>query len=273
MKLLLKSRSEAFLLMGALFAHLVLLTAQSLKAPTTPYLRSWSLEVAAPMVKRFAGGLAVFPRIWYGYVDLRNARRENRELKNQVAGYRQALIFSEEKIRAIDQLKLLSTLDDELKIPSVEAKVIGWDANQWYSSRIIDKGTSSGIGKDSAVICPEGVVGRVVHPSRSSAVVQLITDLDSGVGVLLQNSRAQGVMKGGGRHQPVIDFVSSSEKVEIGEKVLTSGLDQIYPKGLLVGYVTSVSLSKLVFHKISVSVAANLQKLEYVLVLKKERQG
>jgi rod shape-determining protein MreC len=273
MKLLLKSRREAILLVGALLAHLVLLTVQSLKAPTTPYLRSWSLEVAAPLMKQFASGLALIPKIWYGYVDLRNAQRENNALKDKVAEYRQALILSEEKLKAIDQLKLLSILDGELKIPSVKAKVIGWDANQWYSSRIIDKGTNSGINKDCAVISPEGVVGRVVHPSRNSAVVQLISDLDSGVGILLEHSRAQGVMKGGGKRESVVDFVSSSEKVTVGEKVLTSGLDQIYPKGLLVGYVTSTSPSKLIFQKISVSIAANLQKLEYVLVLKKEQQS
>ena len=259
--------------MGALLAHLVLLTVQSLKAPTTPYLRSWSLEVAAPLMKQFASGFALIPKAWYGYIDLRNARRENRALKDQVAEYRQALILSDEKLKAIDQLRLLATLDDELKIPSVKAKVIGWDANMWYSSRIIDKGTSSGIGKDCAVICPEGVVGRVIHPSRNSAVVQLISDLDSGVGILLEHSRAQGVMKGGGKRESVVDFVSSSEKVTVGEKVLTSGLDQIYPKGLLIGYVISTSPSKLIFQKISVSIAANLQKLEYVLVLKKEQQS
>lgn len=259
--------------MVALLGHLVLLTLQSLKAPTTPYVRSWSLEVAAPLMKQFANGLALIPRIWYGYVDLRNARKENHLLKDKVAEYRQALILSEEKLKAIDQLKLLSALDDELKVPSVTAKVIGWDANQWYSSRIIDKGTTSGISKDCAVISPEGVVGRVVHPSRNSAVVQLISDLDSGVGVLLEHSRAQGVMKGGGKRQSVVEFVSSSEKVTVGEMVLTSGLDQIYPKGLLVGYVTSTSPSKLVFQRISVSIAADLQKLEYVLVLKKEQQS
>jgi len=273
MKLLLKSRSESILLVLALLAHLVLLTVQSLKAPTTPYLRSWSLEAAAPLMKEFANGLALIPKIWYGYLDLRNAQKENYVLKEKVAEYRQALILSEEKLKAIDQLKLLSTLDDELKMPSVKAKVIGWDANQWYSSRIIDKGTASGIRKDCAVICPEGVVGRVMHPSRKSAVVQLISDLDSGVGVLLEHSRAQGVMKGGGKRESVVEFVSSSEKVTVGEKVLTSGLDQIYPKGLLVGYVTATSPSKLVFQKISVSIAANLQKLEYVLVLKKEQES
>jgi rod shape-determining protein MreC len=271
MKLLIKSRREAILLVGALFAHLVLLTAQSLRAPSTPFIRSWALDVAAPFIRRIAGGLSVIPRVWHGYVDLHNVQEENRELRNQVAEYRQALILSEEKIKALDQLKLLSTLDAELKTPAIKAKVIGWDANHWYSSRIIDKGTSSGLSKDSAVISPEGVVGRVIYPSHGSSVVQLITDLDSGVGVLLENSRTQGVMKGGGGREPAIDFISSSEKVTIGEKVLTSGLDQIYPKGLLVGYVSSVSLSKQVFQRIGVSVAANLQKLEYVLVLKKEQ--
>ncbi len=270
MKLLIKSRRESVLLVGALFAHLILLTVQSLKAPTTPFLRSWSLEVAVPLMKQMAGTLGVFPRVWREYIDLRQARQQNSQLQSQLAEYRQALIASEEKIKALDRLNLLATLEAELKIPAVKARVIGWDSNQWYSSRIIDKGSNAGLSKDCPVLSPDGVVGRVVHLSRNSAVVQLITDLDSGVGVLLENSRAQGVLKGGGQRVPYVDFISSSEKVVIREKVLTSGLDQIYPKGLLVGTVVSIVSSKQVFQRLEVAISANLQKLEEVLVLKKE---
>jgi rod shape-determining protein MreC len=269
MKQLLKSRKELIVLIAALLAHLILLSAQALQAQTTPLLRSWSLEVVAPMLQRFTGSLGLVSRVWYGYLDLRTARRENRYLKDQVAEFRQAIIEYEEKQKESERLNILSSLESELKLPAVKARVIGWDSNQWFSSRIIDKGSHAGLGKDCAVLCPGGVVGRVLHASTDSAVVQLITDSDSGMGVLMEHSRAQGVMKGTGKNHAYIDYISSSEKVVPGEKVLTSGLDQIYPKGLLVGYAISSAISKQVFQRVEVSVSADLQKLEEVLVLKK----
>src|SRR5262249_4742783 len=158
---------------------------------------------------------------------------ENGHLKDQIAQYQRDLIQYQEKIRELDRLRILNQLETGLDMPAIKAKVIGGDSNQWYNSRIIDQGSDAGGTKDSAVICPEGVIGRVVHTSRKSAVVQLITDSESGVGVLLENSRAQGVLRGEGKQTGPIEYIETNAKVIVGEKVLTSGLDQIYPKGLL----------------------------------------
>jgi rod shape-determining protein MreC len=268
MKQLLKSRKELILLVAVLFAHLVLLSAQATQAQTTPLLRSWSMQVAAPVLKHFVGSLATLSRIWYGYIDLRNAREENRFIKTQLAESRQTLILYEEKIKELARLQVLNELEANLQVPSVRARIIGGDSTQWYNSRIIDQGLDAGITKDCATLTPDGVIGRVVYVSKKSAIIQLITDSDSGVGVLLENSRAQGVLKGTGKKEAFIAYIGTNEKLTVGEKVLTSGLDQIYPKGLLVGYVKSAAPTKGIFQKIEVTIAVNVQKLEEVLVLK-----
>ena len=272
MKQLFRSSRELVLLVAALFGHLILLSTQVTRVQTTPLLRSWTMEVAAPMLKSLVGGLAVFSDIWYGYLDLRNAREENGHLKDQIAQYQRDLIQYQEKIRELDRLRILNQLETGLDMPAIKAKVIGGDSNQWYNSRIIDQGSDAGVTKDSAVICPEGVIGRVVHTSRKSAVVQLITDSDSGVGVLLENSRAQGVLRGEGKQTGPIEYIETNAKVIVGEKVLTSGLDQIYPKGLLVGYVASVG-KKQIFQDVSMTISAEIQKREEVLVIKREPQS
>jgi rod shape-determining protein MreC len=272
MKQLFRSSRELVLLVVALFGHLILLSTQVTRAQTTPLLRSWTMEVAAPMLKSLVGSLTIFSDLWYGYLDLRNAREENHHLKDQIAQYQRALIQYEEKIKELDRLQTLDQLEAGLEMPAIKARVIGGDSNQWYNSRIIDQGSDAGITKDSAVICPEGVVGRVVHTSRKSAVVQLITDSDSGVGVVLENSRAQGVLRGEGKKTGPIEYIETNAKVLMGEKVLTSGLDQIYPKGLLVGYVTSVG-KKQIFQGVDMTISADVQKLEEVLVLKREPQS
>jgi rod shape-determining protein MreC len=273
MKQVFRSRIEWILLITVLVAHLVMLSTRLNQAKETPLLRAWSMEVAAPLLKRAVGSVSFISSLWHGYVDLRRTTEENQALKRQVEEYRRAIVAYEEKIKETGRLQVLSELESNLALPSVRAKVIGGDPIQWYKSRILDQGLDAGITRDCAAISADGVVGRVVQVSRKTSVLQLITDYDSGVGVLLENSRAQGVLKGEGRGEAFIEYVGSSEKVVVGERVLTSGLDQIYPKGLLVGYVVGSSPAKQIFQKIDVAISANVLKLEEVLVLKKESQS
>ena len=273
MKQFFKSRTELIFLAAVLFAHLLLLSTRLTQAKETPLLRGFALEVVAPFLKGAVGGISSVSKVWKGYINLRNTYQENQQLKNQVSDYRRTIIAYEERIKEFDHLKTLKELQDSLVIPNVRAKVIGGAAMQWYSSRILDQGSDAGVAKDNAAINAEGVVGRIVQVSRNASVLQLITDFDSGVGVLLENSRAQGVLKGEGNRQAYVEYIGSNEKVVVGEKVLTSGLDQIYPKGLLVGYVIGSSATKQLFQKIDVNVSANVLKLEEVLILKRESQG
>jgi rod shape-determining protein MreC len=273
MKQFFKTRAEWVLLVVVLFAHLVMLSTGVRELKETPLLRAWSMEVAAPLLKRFVGSVTSVSNIWNGYIALRRASEENYALRRQLEEYRQTIVAYEERIKEIGRLQILNELESNLALPSVRARVIGGDPTHWYKSRILDQGHNAGITRDCAAITPDGIVGRIVQVSPKSSVLQLITDFDSGVGVLLENSRAQGVLKGEGRGDAFIEYVGSSEKVVVGERVLTSGLDQIYPKGLLVGYVVASSSTKQIFQRVDVAISANVLKLEEVLVLKKESRS
>jgi len=270
MKQFFKTRLEWILLVVVLIGHLVLLSTRLSRSEQTPLLRAWTMEVAYPFLKHVVGSVSSVAVLWRDYIDLRHAREENAELKGQIEQYRRTVLGYEERIREIGRLQVLSDLEASLGLPSVKARVIGADPTHWYQSRILDKGREAGLARDCPALSADGVVGRIVQVSRNSSVLQLITDVDSGVGVLLENSRAQGVLKSEAGHQPFIEYVGSSEEVVVGEKVLTSGLDQIYPKGLLVGYVTDSKPAKQVFQRVGVTLSANVSKLEEVLVLKKE---
>lgn len=273
MKQFFKTRVEWILLVVALIGHLVLLSTRLNQSEETPLLRAWTMEVASPFLTHAVGSVTSVSNVWRNYVDLRRTREENGALKGQIEQHRRTITGYEEKIKEIGRLQILAELETSLALPSVKARVIGGDPTQWYHSRILDKGMEAGLTRDCPAINADGVVGRIVQVSRNSSVLQLITDVDSGVGVLLENSRAQGVLKGEGRHEAFIEYVGSNEKVVVGEKVLTSGLDQIYPKGLLVGYVVATKPVKQVFQKVDVAISANVLKLEEVLVLKKESPG
>jgi rod shape-determining protein MreC len=122
----------------------------------------------------------------------------------------------------------------------------------------IDKGESSGIKPDMAVITVDGVVGKVLHVYRSTSLVLLINDQTSGVGAILEKTRLQGILRGTPAGEIVLEKVMSDEAVPVGELVLTSGGDRIFPKGLPVGRVTKVSPGSDLFLNISVKPAMRL---------------
>ena len=273
MKTLFKSRKEAVIVVVALAAHLALLSTQIPKVSSTPLLRNWAMEFVLPFFRGAVGSVSSMTGLWEDYVRLRVDKEEHERLKSQVQDYRQTILVYEEEVRRLKRLEVLDLVKVALNRPSVAANVIGGDGRMGYSSRVVDKGSNSGISRDSPVITAEGVVGRVVHVSSNSAVVQLISDMDSGVGILLESSRATGVLRGSGQQTATIHYVPLTEKASPGERVITSGLDQIYPKGLLVGNVLSATSGRTGSQQLTVAIAARMKKLEEVLILKKESTG
>src|ERR1700722_8728859 len=120
-----------------------------------------------------------------------------------------------------------------------------------------------------AVLTRDGVVGKVLHVYRSTSLVLLIDDQTSGVGTILEKSRLQGILRGTSPGAVVLEKIMSDENVPVGEQVLTSGGDGIFPKGLTVGTVTQVSTGSELFLNIRVRPAADLSRLEEVLVVTK----
>ena len=273
MKPVFQSRREAVVVIATLAAHLALISTQIPKAGSTPLLRAWAMEFVLPFLRGAVGGVGSLSGLWENYVRLRVDKQEHERLKSQVEEYRRTLLVYKEEIRRLKRMESLDLVKAALNRPSVAANVIGGDDRRGYSSRVVDKGSISGIGRDCPVINSDGVVGRVVHVSRNSAVVQLISDLDSGVGILLETSRATGVLRGAGRQTATIHYVPLTEKASPGERVITSGLDQIYPKGLLVGNVLSTTSGQTGLQQVEVAIAARMKKLEEVLILTKESTG
>ena len=150
---------------------------------------------------------------------------------------------------------------------TVAAQVIGSSGSEQSRSIYIDKGTSAGVEKDMAVITADGLVGRVLRAYGSSAQVLLINDQSSGVGVILDKSRLQGVIKGTAGGEVILEKVMTDEQVAPGDVIVTSGGDQIFPKGITVGTVMKVSPGADLFLNIRVKPTASLSRLEEVLVI------
>jgi rod shape-determining protein MreC len=154
----------------------------------------------------------------------------------------------------------------------VAAEVIATSPGEASTAIFIDKGTDAGLTSDLAVITPAGVVGKTIAVFSHTAQVLLITDPASGVAGTLERSRVQGILKGGALNLCQVHYVMNEAPVSVGEMVLTSGLDQIYPKGLPVGSVIQTAEGN-IYKNVTVAPAAALDRLETVLVVLKPRSG
>ena len=202
---------------------------------------------------------------------LNGLRLENQGLKRQIVEMEariEGLLEAEVTNRRLQEL-----LDLKTRVPgrSVSAAVIGNSASTWFQSLTIDKGKDDGIRKGMAVISSVGIVGQVVAVAPRSAKVLLITDRSSGVDVISQRSRARGIVSGSLDDGPVMQYVKRDEDIQKGDRLITSGLDGIFPKGLLVGTVGKVRKeSHGHFQHVEVALAVNPARIEEVLVASAE---
>jgi rod shape-determining protein MreC len=264
-------------LMLVLFVQVVYLATQ-IPAPSrnnSPgggrLIRKWAITTVTPFEEAIVGTSRFFRHGWSNYIDLHNVRKQNRDLEAELARMRleQARLQS-----AADQNQRLQALLDFKQHyigQTVAAQVIQSSGSEQSRVVIIDKGSRAGIAPDMAVITPGGIVGKVREVYPLSSQVLLVNDRESGAGVILQNSRLQGVLRGTAFGELRLSDIMSDEKVEAGEQIITSGGDRIYPKGLPVGTVTSVGPDPEggPFLNIGIRPAANLDRLEEVLVVTK----
>jgi len=147
---------------------------------------------------------------------------------------------------------------------TVVARVIGSDPAR-SQTVTIDKGAAHGVKSDSAVITPAGIVGRVIHTSNFFSIVQLIIDSQSAVGVVLESTRRQGIVKGTGGRDLDLDYIDDDNDLKQGDIFLTSGLDRIYPKGVPVGVIASIGPRRGLLKTVQIKPSADLGRLEEVI--------
>ena len=263
------------ILVAVLFAQVLGLAVQvqrSSENQSTRLIRVWALDLVTPLEKAMVGLQTGTAGVWHNYLYLRGVRQENRNLKGEIQRLRLEQVRMQEDAEQARRLQLLLGFKEQFISRTVAAQVIGSSGSQQSRSIYIDKGTLDGVDRDMAVITADGVVGKVLRVFNSTSQVLLIDDQTSGVGTILENSRLQGVLRGTSGGDIVLEKVMNDEHVTVGEKVLTSGGDQIFPKGLLVGRVGSSIRGPESFLRIQVLPAADLSRLEEVLVITKNEE-
>ena len=267
------------ILVGVLFLQVLGLAVQVKRGggdtENTRLIRIWSVGAITPFERCLVWTQNTVGGIWHNYFYLRGVRAENRGLKDQIEQMRIEQVRLREDASQAHRLQTLLAFKEQFISKTVAAQVIGSSGTDLSRIIYIDKGADAGVRRDMAVITADGIVGKVLLVYPSVSQVLLINDPSSGVGVLLEKSRLQGVLRGTPNGEVVLERVMSDEEVPVGEKLLTSGGDQIFPKGLPVGTVAKVANGKDLFLNIKVKPSASLSRLEEVLVLteKQEKQA
>ncbi|MGC1372739.1 MAG: rod shape-determining protein MreC [Candidatus Sulfotelmatobacter sp.] len=238
----------------------------------TRLIRIWAVDALAPFERAVVRVQNGADGVWRNYFFLRGVRAENRQLKEQIEQMRLEEVRLGEDAAQARRLQSLLAFKEQVIAKTVAAQVIGSSASDLSKSIYIDKGSDDGIAQDMPVITANGIVGKVLRVYPSTSLVLLINDQTSGVGALLEKSRLQGVVHGTPNGELMLERVMSDEQVAPGETVLSSGGDQIFPKGLPVGTVTRVSPGRELFLDIKVKPAADLSRLEEVLVVTEKHE-
>ena len=258
---------SGYLFLAVTLGHIILISAQVNSRSGVPVLEQVTFGIFAEVQRGTWSGVSVFRRAWNGYIGLRHAKSENDELKRQLAS---AQIQLQEQRALADRsrgLERLLELRDRSKLSMAGAEIIGASATPDFRTLTIDKGTRDGLRPDMAVIAPAGVVGRVVVPSARAAKVQLLIDRYAAAGAIIERSRAQGVVIGAGDDRLRMEYVSEVADIAVGDAVVTSGIDGIFPKGFVIGRVEAVEKSGGAYKRITVQPAVDFSSLEAVLVV------
>ncbi len=227
-----------------------------------------AIFITAPFQEAFHWGVEGFRDLWRQYFFLVFTARENQSLKAELRTTLQENRRRLEAELANARLRKLLDFQEAVSHEMIAAEVVGKDPSPWFKALIVDKGASHGIRKGLPVVTPEGIVGQVIQTTPGHSKIMLIIDQNSAVDALIQRTRTRGIIEGepGGGFN--FRYVLRKEDVKVGDVVVSSGLDGVFPKGFDLGQVSGVvrPLSGM-FQEVSVLPAVDFNKLEEVLIL------
>ncbi len=227
-----------------------------------------AILLVAPFQNAVTNSIRFVRDIWDHYFFLVSATEENERLKKLLSETVEKT--NQCKEIALSNIRLRNLLKFQKAIPNqfLAAEVIGKDPSPWFKTVIINKGKANGIRKGLSVVIPEGIVGQIIDVSNSYSKVLLIIDQNSAVDALVRRTRARGIIKGESKDRCLFNYVLHKREISVGDTVVSSGLDGVFPKGLSIGHVSGIiKRSSGIFQDVMVTPFVDFEKLEEVLVI------
>lgn len=255
------------LLAGVLVLQVLLLAVQIKRDSQGRLIRVWTVGAVSPFERAGSYGFGWVREVWRHYFALQNTTKDNEKLRHENDRLKLQIAQLQGKATEADRLAaLLDFRQSHAEVPMIVARVIGASAGAASQTIQLDRGERDGIRRNMGVITPDGIVGKVVESYPNACQVLLLTDKESGVGAMLADSRTQSPV--GGQGEPLLEmkYVPNDDTANVGERVITSGMDRIFPRDLPVGTVADIKPGN-PFKQIRIKPAANLERLEEVFVL------
>lgn len=260
---------RTIIFVGVIFAATLILLSYNLKYDSsTSFAKKIVLEAAAPVQKILKASIEGVSNAWMRYIHLVGLEADNRILKNKIAALQTELILYKEGYLEAQRLQKILSLQNDYHHSGIAARVIGREQAALSKTFWINKGSAHGLKSGMPVIVPPGLIGRLTDVSWHSSKVLLLIDENSNVDALIQRTRVQGIVRGAGSRGCMVRYISKIQDVKEGDVVMTSGMSNIFPKGLLIGTVSQVDHKDVgLFLKIRVTPFVDFSTLEEVLIL------
>ena len=226
------------------------------------------ISIISPFQEGVSDGLDYFQGIWRHYFYLVNVSKQNDNLISQL----ETAVSKNNALREMElsneRMRSLLGFQMSLQRQAVAAEVVGKDPSIWFKTVIINKGRHDGVDRGMPVVTPLGIVGLTTEVSGNFSKVLLVVDQNSAVDALAQHTRARGTIKGEPSGALSFEYVLRRHDISPGDVVISSGLDNVFPKGLRIGYVQRVNKPNAgIFQEVLVTPYVDFEKLEEVLVV------
>jgi rod shape-determining protein MreC len=262
---------KMIMIVGAIIliaVNIIILSVNSQDRTPSTRIGQVALFFIAPFQEFASNSIIFVQNIWRNYFDLVGVSQKNDSLVK-------ALKAANEKNNSLRELELsharlqrLLEFKSDLRKQVVAVAVVGKDPSPWLKTIVIDKGTDEGVQRGMPVVTPDGIAGLITDASTGYAKVLLITDQNSAVDALTQATRARGIVKGESSGKLRLDYVLRRHDITVGDVIISSGLDGVFPKGIRIGYVHEViKPNSGIFQEVSVTPYVDFEKLEEMLVI------
>ncbi|CAN5658715.1 MAG: rod shape-determining protein MreC [Acidobacteria bacterium] len=258
-----------YLFLAVLVGHVILISAQVQSRSGVRVLEAVTFGFFSRVQAVTSGGINGVRGAWGNYFALLDVREENERLRQQMAELEVRLHEQRALAARTSQLQELLDLQAATTLPTIAAQIIAGNPNPGVRTVTIDRGSSDGLQENMAVIAPGGVVGRVIGPLASRAArVQFLVHGSAAAGALIERTRVGGMIVGVNREPPLmLELISNLADVQVGDLVVASGVDGIYPTGFAIGTVVSARRGDGLYQDITVRPAVSFSALEEVLVV------
>ncbi len=273
MPLFLKERKSLVVLIALIFFQLILISTQVPLGYGENYFEKAVFSIFSPVQHGIISLSRSIGELWKNYFYLQNVQSQNRKMKDEMFFLRQESNLLRNALENLRSAKEIEESLLRLHENILVAQVIGLDASNFYKSAVINKGSLDGLKKDMIVLDKNGsLVGRIINPvGLKESRVQLITDNESGVGVFSQSKEVMGILSGDDKGNCFLEYIHvTTEDIYEGEDIITSGKDGLFPSGLKVGKIVSITTSTSLFKQVKIEPYFDIRDLDQVAVIMRD---